>query len=91
MINNNFILSAAHCFESFQLSDMKCVFGTSDLNYSSTDRREIEIEKIIQHPKYKKGTSYYDLVLIKLKQDLEFSDSISPICIPDLPTQDAKH
>ena len=29
--------------------------------------------------------------MIKLKQDLEFSDSISPICIPDLPTQDANH
>ena len=91
VINKNFVLSAAHCFESFQQSDMKCVFGTSDLSYSTPERQEIEIEEIIKHPKYKKGTSYYDMALIKLTQDLEFSDSISPICIPELATQDANH
>ena len=90
VINKKFILSAAHCFDSIQLSDLRCVFGTADLDYSTPERKEIKIEEIILHPKYK-GTSYFDIALVKLKEDLDFNDAISPICIPDLPTLDVNH
>jgi len=42
------------------------------------------ISQIVIHPKYKfEYVPYYDVALLKLEKPIEFTDHISPICLPD--------
>ena len=92
IINNHYVLSAAHCFQSpLDKSDFKLVFGTHDLSHKTRDTTTRLIEEIIIHPYYEEGMSYYDVALVRLDKPLIFNDGISPICIPPEAVQEANH
>ena len=42
---------------------------------------EYQIEKAIQHEKYE-NTEKYDIGLLKLVEEVKFTDQIKPICLP---------
>ena len=38
---------------------------------------------MVPHPEYAKPAAYYDVAVIHLKEKVEFTDNIAPICIPE--------
>ena len=44
--------------------------------------QKIEVEEVISHEKYDEWTYDQDIMLMKLKSPIEFSDEVSPICLP---------
>lgn len=81
MINSRYVITAAHCIDD-KLE--KVVLGST--NYDQI-AESAEIEKTLIHSKFDKdSTSHYllqyDVGLIRLAKNVEFTKSIYPICLP---------
>ncbi|XP_075045860.1 transmembrane protease serine 13 [Mixophyes fleayi] len=80
VINNQWILTASHCFASpIPLSDWRIVVGTTNLDQS---RSMSGVTAIIRHEDYNADTDDYDVALMKLKDPFPFSAFIQPACLP---------
>ena len=77
MIETNLVLTAAHCLKDRDISELRIVFGTGDLSHTGTLRRERFISKIVIHPKYNQGESYFDVAVAVLDKELDFNDGIT--------------
>ena len=68
------------------------LLGQTQLNADvwSDSRQLIDIEEIKIHDKYDGTSAYCDIGLIFLKNDINFSEGIAPICLPDQPFE-SKH
>ena len=82
IIEDDIVLTAAHCIQDKQASEVKAVFGTEDLSLIGPHRTERNVSKIIVHPSYISKQSYYDVAILILDQKLDFNDGISSICLP---------
>ena len=59
------------------------MFGSTNLNNSyERGRLERNVSKVFIHPKYNPDFHFYDVGLILLEQQVEYSDYIRPICLP---------
>lgn len=82
IIAPNFILTAAHCTQSNEAKNLKIRAGSSKYMSGGV---EIQVKTITQHPDFDYWTIDYDFSVLELEEDLEFSDKIAPI---ELPQQD---
>jgi trypsin len=70
IINEYWILSAAHCVPTTQPEDLYIRVGFTDLN--SNDGQIYTVAEIISHPSYNDNTYDNDIVLIKLNSPINF-------------------
>ncbi|XP_070534303.1 uncharacterized protein [Ptychodera flava] len=83
IINEEWILTAAHCMEDVSPGNIIAVMGVSDLRDTSAMRRaERRISEIHVHTEYISFNLHNDLALLKLVEPLEFSDYVRPVCLP---------
>ncbi|KXJ23513.1 Coagulation factor XI [Exaiptasia diaphana] len=86
IIKPDWIVTAAHCFQSNpNTADYKVIAGELNLKKKEGDEQVMDIEKIIEHPKYdesKRPKYDYDIKLLKLKTKIQFNDKVRPICLP---------
>lgn len=86
LLNNEWILTAAHCADMIP-SRLEAVFGEHNINKIEGSEIKKSISKIIKHPFYNTTRNEYlwdyDIALMKLKTPVEYSKSISPICLPN--------
>ncbi|XP_028132137.1 phenoloxidase-activating factor 1-like [Diabrotica virgifera virgifera] len=100
LINQRYILTAGLCVEDktltrqgnidkIRLGDHNCLPGEE--NCDSKDYVDVEIENVILHPAYgsQNQVNHDDIGLIRLKEDVKFTDNISPVCLPK-PNEAAK-
>ncbi|XP_014233498.1 chymotrypsin-1-like [Trichogramma pretiosum] len=83
ILNKRYVLMAAHCVEPWDGDRRMPEYSSIRVgSLSSVSDGEIyEVEELIVHPLWKKyvGIPYWaDLALIKLKEDIEFSEKIQP-------------
>lgn len=83
LINNLFVLTAAHC--SFADRSRPTTVRLGDLNLSVKESNlpetNIGIEKFISHPSYSKESKHNDIALIKLIYAVTFSKHLRPACL----------
>ncbi|XP_017880350.1 venom serine protease Bi-VSP-like [Ceratina calcarata] len=81
LISRRHILTAAHC-----IRDNLFVVRIGDLNlYRDDDGArpvQVEIETKIVHPGYNPKQFVNDIAVLRLAQDVPFSDYVYPICLP---------
>lgn len=87
LINNRFVITAAHCFESPVHGLVKYVklgaINVYELPSEDSKRpKDYNIEERIPHPEYNSNLLHNDIGLLKLDRNVEFSIYISPICLP---------
>lgn len=83
IISNNWLVTAAHCFQKNKIpSSWTAYMGTSLIN-SGTVRR---ISQIIVHEKYDPASEDYDVAVMQLSSPVAYSDYIQPICLPSSTT-----
>ncbi|XP_023346672.1 chymotrypsin-like elastase family member 2A [Eurytemora carolleeae] len=84
LINNQFILTAAHC--TYDYSKENLLLSISEHNITKPDGESItNFCEIINHPYwsnvFEKG---FDISLIKLCQPIVFTETLSPVCLPSI-------
>uniref|UniRef100_A0A671LZT1 Trypsin-3-like n=1 Tax=Sinocyclocheilus anshuiensis TaxID=1608454 RepID=A0A671LZT1_9TELE len=77
LINKDWVLSAAHCFQS--LSFFEHLIGVT----SSTIflHHSIDLTRLITHPSYSTTTQNNDIALLQLSSSVTFTDYIRPVCL----------
>lgn len=91
LINDRYVLTAAHCLPRQTTESMRVVMGHHDIK----KLREATVyhpDKLISYPKYQDSDPYqkFDIALIRLRERVIFSDKIFPVCLPgrDFPKSD---
>ncbi|XP_063055809.1 suppressor of tumorigenicity 14 protein homolog [Engraulis encrasicolus] len=88
ILSPTWLLSAAHCFQS---ADPKYLEAKNWQSYSGLrDRVKVwdedvqrrSIKTIVPHPHYNTMTFDYDIALLELQEPLEYTNLISPVCLP---------
>ena len=80
ILNNRYIVTAAHCFQRKQSIPKIVRIGGNriNLNYS----HDKKIKDVKKHPKFNFPVYYFDVALIVVEGEIEFSARISSICLP---------
>ncbi|XP_051164043.1 chymotrypsin-1-like isoform X2 [Leptopilina boulardi] len=79
IVNDNWILTAAHCLTGFNDSNIDVVVGTNTLDEGGAFYKS---KKIIPHPNYSSLLIRHDIGLIQLEKPIEFNDKIKSIPLP---------
>ncbi|XP_047407227.1 plasma kallikrein [Sciurus carolinensis] len=83
IIGNQWILTAAHCFDGIPLPDVWRIYGGFvKLSNITKETPFSRIKEIIIHQKYKISESSHDIALIKLQAPLNYTEFQKPICLP---------
>ena len=88
IIDNEWIVSAAHCFHDDQnTANYKITVGEHNLKYTTDHEQEIAIEKLIIHSSYDADSQDNDIALLKLKTPIVYNARALPVCLAssDLP------
>lgn len=84
VIGPRWILTAAHCFDHFNLTDFTIIAGEHNLRTSDGFEQEVAIKRLFKHPRYNVTCKYnYDVALLKLNRTLKFNNRVGPVCLPD--------
>ena len=85
LVSNRHVVTAAHCTDGRQASDIKVVIGDTNLALVTEATSFIRnVKTIKQHPDYDSSTTKNDICVLKLEEavDLTSYPNIKPICLP---------
>ncbi|XP_001353033.3 venom serine protease Bi-VSP isoform X1 [Drosophila pseudoobscura] len=83
LITARHVLTAAHCIRQ----DLIFVrLGEHDLS-TDTETRHVDINVIryVSHPEYNRQNGRSDIAILYLERNVQFTDKITPICLPHTP------
>ena len=82
MVNDRWIITAAHCLWDEDARDIRVSVGIMDVNEIANNA--IPIEGYWLHPKYDGEKNFYDIALVKTSKSIKSvsKNFISPICLP---------
>lgn len=83
IIDNRWVLTAAHCVERYPNSYSRYTLAFGSYRKSSKDTGEIRMnpDRIIMHPSYNSRTLDYDYALFRLPSSLSYNSRIQPACL----------
>ena len=83
IINDRYIVTAAHCFLDHELNDFEYYFGLHDVR-SRHQAVSYEPEKVISHRDFEPESwnQLDDIALVKFRKTIQFTNHISTICLP---------
>ena len=83
VINNQWVMTAAHCTAGESAGRLQVLLGKHSTN-SDNNQIRVNVAQIVSHPKYNTGTALsHDFSLLKLSSTLDFSDiRVAPACLP---------
>ena len=86
VINNRYVLTAAHCTEGdfSQPGSFQVLLGDHQIGAADAGEQRYSVEEIIDHPQYTDASgSGWDFSLLKLDREITFSSTISPVCLAE--------
>ncbi|XP_056460986.1 transmembrane protease serine 9-like [Gadus chalcogrammus] len=81
LINNLWVLTAAHCFPTNDTTGLTVILGRQDQAGSNPNEVSRTISRIVCHPDYSDSTSDNDICLLELSSAVNFTDYIAPVCL----------
>ncbi|XP_065568687.1 trypsin-1-like isoform X1 [Artemia franciscana] len=83
ILNDDTILTAAHCTDGQTPSKITVMAGEHLLTSTEGDEQVAGVESIIQHPCYNSFTFTNDISILKLNISLNFGVFVQPVTLPD--------
>ncbi|CAK8684132.1 anionic trypsin-2-like [Clavelina lepadiformis] len=83
LISNQYVLSAAHCFDGRFGPRLSVLLGNHQLSEDDVGQLLVEIDSYTIHPDYNRFNFDNDYALVKLAEPVEYTDFIRPICLPN--------
>ncbi|XP_043679848.1 transmembrane protease serine 9-like [Vespula pensylvanica] len=83
LINNDYVITAAHCVRNLKRSKIRVVLGDYD-QYVNTDGVAImrAVSSVIRHRNFDMNSYNHDVALLKLRKPVKFSKTVRPVCLP---------
>uniref|UniRef100_A0A8C6UBC8 Peptidase S1 domain-containing protein n=1 Tax=Neogobius melanostomus TaxID=47308 RepID=A0A8C6UBC8_9GOBI len=81
LINNLWVLSAAHCFQSGSASDNTVFIGRQSQENANANEVRRTIVEVINHESYDDSTNDNDIALLKMASTVTFTNYIRPVCL----------
>ncbi|KAM9456745.1 polyserase-2-like [Clarias gariepinus] len=81
LINNGWVLSAAHCFQRYTASQVTVKLGLYTLEGNNLNSISRTLIRVITHPAYNSEIHDNDLSLLQLSFAVSFSNYITPVCL----------
>lgn len=77
------ILTAAHCLSGMKKEEMVVVAGSLS---STKGDQQYQVAQLIRHDWYMELWIFNDIGLVKVASEIQFSDTVAPISLPEKPT-----
>ncbi|XP_060533201.1 serine protease filzig isoform X2 [Cylas formicarius] len=92
IIRRNAVLTAAHCVQGLETSDVLIKGGEWKLGIDEEPLpfQIVKVSAILRHPFYREGSMENDMAVLVLDEDLRFTKNIGELCLPapnQIPTQ----
>ncbi|KAM6945793.1 serine protease 27-like [Aplochiton taeniatus] len=81
LINNLWVLTAAHCFSSSSTEDYTVYLGRQVQQGANPNEQSRTLAMVLRHPDYNPGTNDNDIALLQLSSAVNFTDYIRPVCL----------
>uniref|UniRef100_A0A3Q1G3G6 Peptidase S1 domain-containing protein n=1 Tax=Acanthochromis polyacanthus TaxID=80966 RepID=A0A3Q1G3G6_9TELE len=81
LINNQWVVSAAHCFASTSASSVRLFMGRQSQQGTNPNEVDRTVAEIISHPNYNPTTFDNDIALLRLSSPVNFTTFIVPVCV----------
>ncbi|XP_067268881.1 trypsin-like [Pseudorasbora parva] len=81
LINKDWVLSAAHCFQSSSMGTIEIYLGLQSQSGSNPFKEIRTASRVITHPNFDSLTNDNDIALLRLSSSVTFSDYIQPVCL----------
>lgn len=86
LISKQYILTAAHCFETNKKCEKIDIVRLGDLNVETdtddAEPRDFNVAQILVHPQYNGSMRYNDIALVQIQEEIIINDYIRPACLP---------
>ncbi|GIX95298.1 clotting factor B [Caerostris darwini] len=81
LINENFVLTAAHVFtpDDLRSSSFVVMLGTHNAKEAVG---EYTVMYVLRHPDYQQRFYYNDIALLRLERPVAFNEYVMPVCLP---------
>jgi trypsin len=83
IINEQWVLTAAHCVEGDIPAQVQIVAGDHTRNEINSARQVFTVDGLFMHPDYDDRELTGDAALVKLSTRIEFNDNVQPVCAPE--------
>ncbi|XP_055589900.1 uncharacterized protein LOC129742080 [Uranotaenia lowii] len=99
LISSRYVLTAAHCavrgvpVVSVRLGEtnihdaIDCTEDSFGVIHCADPPLDIDVIRVIRHPRYSQRTKTNDIALLRLKRRVDLSNSVRPICLPKSPSE----
>ncbi|XP_035211305.1 serine proteinase stubble-like isoform X2 [Stegodyphus dumicola] len=88
LLNNYYVLTAAHCIYQVRLPEITVQLGVYDIQDHSRQDYAPQTFSVVEkkiHPKFKYQAAHpdrYDVALLKLNKAVRYQENVVPICLP---------
>ncbi|KAK0085178.1 hypothetical protein PV325_005633 [Microctonus aethiopoides] len=84
IVNNQQVITAAHCVQRKIIEEIGVLVGDHDLNTGADTNARIlfKITRILMHPQYASDNQDYDIALVTIQGSIRFNLQVGPACLP---------
>jgi len=83
LVNARFVITAAHCVKGISRSRIKLIIGDHDRRINESRQETRYIQQVFIRPDFEKATFNNDIALILMDREVQFSNSVRPVCLPN--------
>ncbi|XP_032524095.2 venom serine protease-like [Danaus plexippus] len=84
IIDNGYVLTAAHCVVGKNLGELAVVVGEHDVSTGadSPSLQVFRVASVIIHPQFNSDTYDNDIAIIQIYGSIVYSQTVGPVCLP---------